>query len=166
MYEFRGGDELVDGDCDKFLIDKWYYFLNLDKYLLDFYYFIFYFNNLIFLNFNCYFISHLNYFIHLDFNNLFLMDGNTFGIFLQDQFLFCYNYFFFFFCVYFLELNFFYYVVSLDWFLDNKWHFLLNVEGNLNLDWLYFCLVDLYFLVFYTISVDLDWHFFDDFIGD
>ena len=164
--KFRGGDKLVDGNGNQFLIDKWYYFLNLDKNFLDFYYFIFNFNYFIFLNFNCNFISHLNYFIHFDCDHLFFMDGNSFGIFLQDQFLFCYDHFFLFFCVYFLEFDLFYNVMSLDGFLYNEWHFLLDVEGNLDLDWLYFCLVDLYFLVFYAISVDLDWHFFDNFIGD
>ena len=56
--------------------------------------------------------------------------------------------------------------MSLDWPFDYEWHFLLDVEGNLDLDWLYFCLVDFYFLVFYAISVDFDWHFFYDFVGD
>jgi len=54
--------------------------------------------------------------------------------------------------------------MGLDWLLDNEWHLLLDVEGDLNLNWLNFCLVDLYFLVFYAISVDFNWHLFDDLV--
>ena len=84
LNKFGGGDELVDGNGDQFLIDEGYYFLNLDKYLLDLFNSMLNFNDFILLNFHHNFISHLNYFILFDCHHFFLMDGDAFGIFLQD----------------------------------------------------------------------------------
>lgn len=53
-----------------------------------------------------------------------------------------------------------------DLFFNDERHFLLNNDGNLHLDWLNFGFMDLYSLIFYSISVGFNGNLFDDFIGD